>query len=76
MVATVKAIVVVLMGEFCGGLWSRPLSQDLFSPRVPSAGKPGSSGGAVIIAYHSSEEQVKNLKIIEAKVMISEEGFT
>ena len=34
MVATVEVIVVVLMGEFCGGLWLRPLSQDLFSPRV------------------------------------------
>jgi len=30
--AIVIAIVVV---EFCGGLWLRPLSQDLFSSRVP-----------------------------------------
>jgi len=30
----VIAIVVVMMGEFCGGLWLRPLSQDLFWARV------------------------------------------
>ena len=33
-VAIAKVIVVVLMGQFCGELWLRPLSQDLFSPRV------------------------------------------
>ena len=33
-VAIVKVIVIVLMGEFCGRLWLRQLSQDLFSLRV------------------------------------------
>ena len=32
--AIVIAIVVIMMVKFCGGLWLRPLSQDLFSPRV------------------------------------------
>ena len=33
-VAIVIASVIILMGEFCGGPWLRPLSQDLFSARV------------------------------------------
>jgi len=32
--AIVIAIVVIIMVRFCGGLWLRPLSQDLFSPRA------------------------------------------
>ena len=32
--AIVIAIVVIIMVKFCGGLWLRPLPQDLFSPRV------------------------------------------
>ena len=32
--AIVIAIVVIIMIKFCGGLWLRPLPQDLFSPRV------------------------------------------
>ena len=36
MAAIVIVIVVDVMAEFCGGLWLRPLSQDLFSPRVLS----------------------------------------
>ena len=35
LVTIMIAIVVVIVGEFCGGLWLRPLSQDLFSVRVP-----------------------------------------
>ena len=33
-VAIAKAIVRIVMVEFCGGLWLHPLSQDLFSTRV------------------------------------------
>ena len=48
-VSVVLAIaIVVIMVEFCGRLWLRPLSQDLFSPRVrptlPFVGIPNSVG--------------------------------
>ena len=33
LVAIVIAIVVTMMGEFCGGLWLRTLSQGLLSAR-------------------------------------------
>lgn len=33
-VVTVITIVVVIMGEFCEGLWLRQLSQDSFTARV------------------------------------------
>ena len=33
-VLAIAIAIVILMVEFCGGLWLRPLSQDLFSARV------------------------------------------
>ena len=33
-VLAIIAAVVIMRVEFCGGLWLRPLSLDLFSPRV------------------------------------------
>ena len=38
----VTATVVVMMDEFCGGLWLRPLSQDIYgASSVTGKDKPG-----------------------------------
>ena len=62
-VATVKVIAVVLIGESCGGLWLRPLSQDLFSPRVLAA---GTRGGLVAIR---PIDQRPSLEILHSSIL-------
>ena len=43
-VVALEVIVVFLMGEFCEGLWLRPLSQDLIVPRWWRPPHPGRRG--------------------------------
>ena len=40
-VLAIAIAIVVIMVEFCGGSWSRPLSQDVFSAQVKPQALPG-----------------------------------